>query len=173
MQYFLNNGSWCIYFTVWIVFFTCWLSLKIVPLGSYFLQFYNEKNKAQAGWQTWTRSWTKVLWLYTLCSSHWSTSWSDFLSWCTFQLKSLFCRYRITSLTLLCHSLLNTSGSPWIPVDQRTKTTTKKKHLRYLTPCKCQNFIALDTNHFRASRPKINSCNVFCRKGYDISYKTE
>lgn len=64
----------------------------------------------------------------------------------------------------------------WITLNScrpKNKNNNKKNHLRYLTPCKCQNFIALDTNHFRASRPKINSCNVFCRKGYDISYKTE
>lgn len=103
--------------------FICQLSPKIVPLGGYsFPQVYNEKNKAQGGYQTWIMSWTRVVWHHALSSSSLSTFWSDFLSWCTFFSWNL-CFVAAESLTLLCRSLLSTeaSGSPCIPLDQKPK----------------------------------------------------
>ena len=131
-QCFVNNGSWHIYFSLHGVFI-CQLSPKIVPLGGYYFpQIYDEENKAQVGYQAWIIPWTQVLWHPASSSSSLSTSRSDFLSWCTFFSWNL-CFVAAESLTLLCHSLLSTaaSGSPWIPLDQKTKTKQPIWDIRY------------------------------------------
>lgn len=86
-------------------------------------------------------------------------------------LKSLCCEGRITGIAL---PFASKQWSFWITLDSfRPENKNETTHLRYLIPSKCQNVIALGTGHCKISRPKINSFNVFYRKGYAISYQTE